>query len=299
MGSAIEQFRAALASAGVVLAAGVHILPDGKLHRAKTQDDKPGQLSGWYRLHLDEPTAGVGGDWRKGVSVRWCSRRPERLTARERQELAARIQRERAEAEQEQERRHRAAAQRAAHIWKQSAPASPRHPYLTRKQIAPGIARQRGDMLILPVTGFDGDLRGIQTISPKGEKRFTPGMRKAGGFIAINGEPRPDARLLIAEGFATASTLAELSPGAVVLAGLDAGNLQAVAVEARRRWPRIDLVIAADADAVGMAKAKAAAEASRARWIWPRFPADAPEGLSDFNDWHTWRKSQRRGVAHG
>jgi len=299
MDNPVEQFRAALASAGVILAAGVHILPDGKLHRAKTQDDKPGQLSGWYRLHLDEPIAGIGGDWRTGARVTWSSKRPERLTAKERQELAARIQRERAEAEAEQERRHRAAAKKAARFWATAAPASPRHPYLVKKQIAPGIARQRGDMLILPVTGFDGDLRGIQTISPTGAKMFTPGMAKKAGYIAVNGEPRPDARLLICEGWGTGQTLAELSPGAVVLAGLDAGNLQAVAVEARRRWPRIDLVIAADADAVGMAKAKAAAEASRARWIWPRFPADAPEGLSDFNDWHTWRKSQRQEVRHG
>jgi len=299
MDSPVEQFRAALADAGVILAADVRIVADGQLHRAKTQADKPHQLSAWYRLHLDAPIAGAGGDWRKGIKVNWCAKSGQALTPAEREALHQRIEADRRRAQEAQEARHRAAAQRAARVWAAAAPANPSHPYLVKKQVAPGIARQRGDMLILPVTGFDGDLRGIQTISPTGEKRFTRGLRKVGGFIAVNGEPRPDARLLICEGWATGQTLAELSPGACVLAALDCGNLQAVAVEARRRWPRIDLVIAADADTVGMAKAKAAAEASRARWIWPRFPDDAPEGLSDFNDWHAWRKSQRREVAHG
>jgi putative DNA primase/helicase len=78
---------------------------------------------------------------------------------------------------------------------------------------------------------------------------------------------------------------------------MDAGNLQAVAVEARRRFPELDIVIAADLGEVGMTKAKAAAIASRARWIWPKLPADAPAWVNDFNDWHAWRKSQRQGVT--
>ena len=296
MNDPIEQFRGALADAGVLLAAGVQIVPDGKLHRVRAHDDKAGQRTAWYRMHLDSPIAGAGGDWCTGISTRWCSKRESSLSTKERAELAARILRERAEAQAETEARHRDAARRALRVWNDSAPAAARHPYLERKGIAPGIARQRGGMLILPITGFDGDLRGVQTISPTGEKRFTKGMHKQGAFIRTDGMPSPDSRLLICEGWATGQTLAALSPGACVIAALDAGNLQAVAVEARRRFPRIDLVVAADSDPVGMEKAKAAAEASRARWIWPRFPKDAPAGLSDFNDWHVWRKSQ--GVSH-
>lgn len=292
MNDPIAAFRDALASAGVLLAEGVQIVPDGKLHRVRAHDDKPGQRTAWYRMHLDSPIAGAGGDWRTGVSTRWCSKRESALTAKERAERAARILRERAEAQAEQEARHRDAAAKAIRIWNDSAPAAARHPYLERKGIAPGIARQSGGALVLPVQDFAGTLHGLQFIAGDGSKRFLSGMKKSGCFIRTDGMPSPDSRLLICEGWATGQTLAALSPGAVVLAALDAGNLQAVAVEARRRFPQIDLVIAADADPVGMEKAKAAATASRARWIWPRFPKDAPEGLSDFNDWSVWRKSQ-------
>ncbi len=295
MGDYIASFRSALADAGVILHPSEGIRADGVLHRARSADDKPGRVSCWYRLHLDSPVAGAGGDWRQGISTRWTAKRQTLMSAAERIELARRIERERAEHQAEQEARHRDAAAKAARIWASAAPANPNHAYLLKKQIEPGISRQRGDMLILPVTGFDGDLRGVQTISPTGEKRFTKGMYKQGAFIRTDGMPSPDTRLLICEGWATAQTLAALSPGAVVLAALDAGNLQAVAVEARRRFPLIDLVVAADADPVGLEKAKAAATASRAKWIWPRFPKDAPAGLSDFNDWACWRKSQ--GVA--
>ncbi|QLK41709.1 topoisomerase [Acidithiobacillus ferrooxidans] len=285
-------FQEAMRAAGVFLAADAHITPDGQLHRARAADDKPGALSIWYNFHPDAPASGVAGNWRTGHSVKWCSKRLSALTSAERETLRRRIEQERAEAQAETERRHADAAARALRIWTDSAPANPNHAYLTRKGIPAGIARQRGDMLILPITGFDGDLRGVQTISPTGEKRFTKGMQKQGAFIRTDGMPSPDTRLLICEGWATAQTLAALSPGAVVIAALDAGNLQAVAVEARRRFPCIDLVIAADADAVGLEKAKAAATASRARWIWPRFPEDAPAGLTDFNDWRVWRKRQ-------
>ncbi|HUW80493.1 MAG TPA: toprim domain-containing protein [Acidocella sp.] len=295
MNDPIAAFRDALASAGVLLAAGVQIVPDGKLHRVRAADDKAGQVTAWYRLHLDSPVAGAGGDWRTGISTRWCSKRESSLSTKERAELAARILRERAEAQAETKARHKDAAARALCIWKPLPPASPRHPYLERKGIAPGIARQSGASLVLPVADFSGALHGLQFIAEDGQKRFISGMAKAGHYIPVTGMPSPDSRLLICEGWATASTLAALSPGACVLAALDAGNLQAVAVEARRRFPQIDLVVAADSDPVGMEKAKAAAAASRARWIWPRFPKDAPAGLSDFNDWSCWRKSQ--GVA--
>jgi putative DNA primase/helicase len=290
---AIDQFRDALASAGIHLAAGVQIVPDGKLHRARAADDKPGQRTAWYRLHLDSPIAGAGGDWRKGISTRWCSKRESALTAQERGELATRILRERAEAQAEQERRHKEAAQRAAWVWSHAKPASPDHPYLTRKQIAPGIARQSGDAIVLPVCGFDGALHGVQYIQPDGAKRFISGMAKAGHFISAREFPDGTRPLWIAEGWATASYLQSVRPTACLVAGLDAGNLASVAIAARQRWPRLDIVICPDFDSVGQAKGKAAAIAARAH-ILP-MPDNVPPGCTDWLD----LANHRRGVAHG
>jgi len=293
MDSPVEQFRAALASAGVTLAAGVHILPDGKLHRAKTHDDKPGQLSGWYRLHLDAPIAGAGGDWRQGIKVNWCSKRPERLTPAEREALHQRIEDDKRRAQEAQEARHRAAAQRAAHIWANSKPADAGHPYLQRKGIGPGIARQSGGALVLPVVGFDGALHGLQFIAPDGSKKFLPGMAKAAHCIPTGGLPDGSRPLWIAEGWATAATLAALRPSVCVLAALDAGNLRSVAIEARRRWPALELTICPDFDTVGRQKGREAAEAARAR-ILP-LPAEVPAGCTDWNDWAALRREVRHG----
>ena len=291
MNDPIAAFRDALASAGVLLAAGVQIVPDGKLHRVRAHDDKPGQRTAWYRMHLDNPIAGAGGDWRKGISARWCSKRESSLTAKERQELAARILRERAEAQAEQEARHRDAAARALRVWNDSAPAAARHPYLDRKGIAPGIARQSGGALVLPVVDFTGTLHGLQFIAEDGGKKFLSGMAKQGHFIPSGGTPSPDRPLWIAEGHATACTLSALQPGVVVIAACDAGNLLSVATEARKRWSGIDLVICPDFDAIGRQKGQEAAEKARARILKPdRLPSDLPAWVSDWNDWQQFRR---------
>ena len=296
MNNALVAFQEAMRASGVFLAADTHITPDGQLHRARATDDKAGALSIWYNFHPDAPASGAAGNWRTGAKLTWCGKRLQALSHAERETLRLRIEENKHRAQEAQEARHRDAAARALQIWDKSEPASPDHAYLLKKQIAPGVSRQSGDALVLPVQDFAGQLWGLQFIQPDGSKKFLSGMKKTGGFIRTDGMPDPAKRLLICEGWATGQTLAALSPGACVLAACDAGNLQAVACEARRRFPHIDLVVAADSDPVGMEKAKAAAVASRAKWIWPRFPKDAPAGLSDFNDWRCWRKSQ--GVSH-
>ena len=289
----IEQFTQALAAGGIELAKGERIIPDGKLHRVCLTTDKPGQRTGWYRLHLDPPPAGVGGDWRTGCRVNWCSKRLERFTTDEREALRRRIEQERTIAQTEQEARHREAAKRGAWVWEHAKAADIAHGYLRRKGLMPGIARQHGDALVLPVLDFSGRLRGVQYIRPDGQKRFLGGMKKAGAFIPATGKPDGMRPLWIAEGWGTACTLQNLRPSVCVIAGLDAGNLASVATEARRRWPALDIVICPDFDHVGTAKAKDAANAARARILPP--PAQIPEGATDWNDVVT---AKREGTTH-
>ena len=289
----IESFRAALADAGVILHPSASIRADGGLHRARSADDKPGRVSCWYRLHLDSPVAGAGGSWKSGASVRWCSKRESALTTKERQELAARILRERAEAQAETDRRHADAAARALRIWKDSAPASPAHPYLVRKGIAPGIARESRGALVLPVKDFTGQLWGLQFIAPDSGKRFLSGMKKSGCYIPIGGRLDDSRAIYLVEGWATGMTIQAMKPTVQVAACCDAGNLLSVATEARRRFPALDIVIAPDFDAIGTTKGRDAAIAARAH-ILP-LPAQVPPGCTDWNDW----ANHRPGVAHG
>ncbi|MGE0049350.1 MAG: toprim domain-containing protein [Acidithiobacillus sp.] len=289
----IDQFLATLAAAGIELAPGQSITPDGTLHRVRLASDKPGQKTGWYRLHLDNPPAGVGGDWRTGVKVNWCAKRPERLSPAEREALRRRIKREQAEREAEERARHREAAQRGAWVWSHAEPASPSHEYLQRKHLAPGIARQRGASLVLPVVDFTGHLRGVQFIQRDGTKRFIGGMKKAGAWIPAG--PRPDGTrpLWICEGWGTACALQAMRPEVCCIAGLDAGNLASVAIVARNLWPVLDIVICPDFDKVGRQKGQEAAKKARARILPP--PAEIPEGATD---WLDVLNAKRQGVAH-
>ena len=101
------------------------------------------------------------------------------------------------------------------------------------------------------------------------------------------------SRIILCEGWATGSSLAEDEPAALVLAAIDAGNLEPVALAARLRWPNAEQVIAGDDDRLttgnpGATKAKVAAIASGALLALPQWPKDAPTHLTDFNDLAVW-----------
>ena len=287
----IEQFLAALAAAGIELAPGQSINPDGKLHRVRIATDKAGQRTGWYRLNLDPPPAGVAGDWRTGCQLTWCSKRPGRLSPAERDTLRRRIEQEQRQREAGEQARHREAAQRGAWVWNHAEPASPSHEYLQRKRLAPGIARQRGASLVLPVVDFTGHLRGVQYIQPDGQKRFIAGMAKRGAWIPAGPKPDGSRPLWICEGWGTACALQIMRTEVCCIAGLDAGNLASTAIEARNRWPTLDIVICPDFDKVGRQKGQEAAEKARARILPP--PAEIPDGATD---WLDVLNAKRQGV---
>ena len=290
----LAAFYDALQAAGVAPASPSALVADGLLHRHRIEQDKPGSLNGWHVLHLDSPASGAGGSWKTGARANWCSKRPERLTPAERETLRQRIEQDRARAQAEQEARHREAAKRGKWAWEHARPASPSHDYLRRKGLNPGIARQRGDALVLPVLDFSGYLRGVQYIRPDGTKRFIGGMAKAGGYIPVAARPDGTRPLWVAEGWGTACTLQAMRPQVCCIAGLDAGSLQAVATEARRRWPALDIVVCPDFDAIGTTKGKDAAIAARAHILPP--PTVIPSGCSDWND---VASARRQGVNHG
>lgn len=88
--------------------------------------------------------------------------------------------------------------------------------------------------------------------------------------------------------------MAEHEPAALVLAAIDAGNLESVAVSARCHWPSAEIIIAGDDDRLtpgnpGATKAKAAAIAADALLALPQWPENAPAELTDFNDLALWQ----------
>lgn len=255
-----HDFINAMADAGLVPHDPAEIVADGRLHRYRVAGDRQTRLNGWYVLHLDGMASGAFGSWKAGLRQTWCARSRRDLSPAERADLARQVERARAVRDAEQRQRHADAAARAAELWAKSRPADPRHPYLVNKRVKPHAALQLGARLVLPVTTLAGKLVSLQFIHADGGKRLLSGGRKRGCCVVVADPPTP-WRVLICEGWATGASLAEADPAARVLAAVDAGNLEPVALAARQRWPDDAIVLAGDADDVGRRAAHAAARA--------------------------------------
>ncbi len=276
-----REILAAMARDGVAPYNPEDLRADGSLVRYRVDGDKAGTRNGWAVIHLDGIPAARYGSWRQGETFTWCARSRDNMSPADRKALRQRMDDARRRRDAETRKRQARTAERARREWRAARPADPDHAYLVAKGVQPHHARQQSERLVLPVIDpATSGITSLQTIGPDGRKRLLPGGRKRGCCIPVelgNGSPT-----LIAEGFATACTLAEADRTARVLAAIDAGNMEPVAVTVRNRWPDADIIICGDADEVGAAKARAAAIAAGARLAIPEFPPGA-EG-NDYND---------------
>lgn len=277
-------FRDAIAAAG--LEPPTHIEP-GRCVRFPGLGKGRSNRAGWCYLFPNGQT-GAFGCWASGLSATWHARH-RHLTSEERATFSRQVVEARRQAEREQAAGWEQAASRALDIWRKAQPANPEHEYLQAKAVGAYCARQQGPLLVLPIARWDGRLTSLQFTGPDGEKKMLRGGRKRGCFIPVHGQ-RAAERILIAEGFATAATLADAEPQALVLAAIDAGNLEPVAKEGRRLYPNAEIVLAADCDLVGIGKAQVAALACGGVVALPEFPPGA-EG-TDFNDLAQWERGQ-------
>ena len=120
------------------------------------------------------------------------------------------------------------AATTAKNIWFKSTEATPDHPYLRAKGIQPHGARVDDQGRLVIRVERDGELVGLQFITPAGEgwkKEFLKGTPAAGSYYVIG---ELGDKVCIAEGFATAVSIHEATGDAVVVAFF-ADNLLAVA----------------------------------------------------------------------
>ncbi len=265
------------------------IVADGVLRRFRVEGDKAGSVNGWFVLHHDH---GAAGTWKGGATCTWSSKSTARMSRAEKDAFHAAMRQAKAEAQRQREVEQQHAAERASMLWSKGAPASPDHPYLLRKRIVAGNARQRGELLMLRIEDIDGNTRSLQYIGADGTKRMLSGGAKRGHFVVVAGSLPADV-IVIAEGFATASTVATQYPGAAVLAAIDAGNLEPVALAVRARYHDLQIIVAADDDRTtdgnpGLTKAREAAAAVHGRIVRPVWPEGSPQSLTDFNDLAGW-----------
>ncbi len=265
-----------------------------KLDRMPAPGDKPGKKSGWY-WYVEFPddsceggviAIGVFGSWKGNPEkVVWSSKRRDAMVPVARVRLEEKIKAAKIAHDLAQKEAHKAAAQRAEEIWEQTDPAPKSHPYLKDKGIKPhGIHVSRGNLV---VAVMDGDrITSLQFIGINGDKKFLSGGRVKGCYYRI-GE-KDSETVYVAEGFATAATLHEIT-GDVCYVAFTAGNLLAVGHAVRARHPSAQLVMAGDDDHAtdgnpGRAKASAAANALRCKVMFPEFGEGAGPDDTDYND---------------
>ena len=243
-----EQIRQAMADAGIQPPRTIEM--DGNLHRYQTGSkgqaghDKPG----WYVFFSDGVPAGMFGDWRTGASSTWRADIGRELTPIE----ITGVARRQAEARAARDAKAASAADSVELIWSQAGAASPDHPYLVRKGVGAHGLRITGDgRLMAPLFAPDGSLSSLQYIDAEGGKLYHPGGATGGRFWSVGAIEGDTNTVYVAEGFATAATIHEVTGRPCVVA-YSASNLVPVTGSLQASHPTARIVIVADNDASGV-----------------------------------------------
>ncbi|NRA14966.1 MAG: toprim domain-containing protein [Oceanospirillaceae bacterium] len=282
--SLIDQFIAFAESKGLPLDQ-VDVLPDGQWHSFNDPEGSCSNSNARYILS-DEPWSGAVGTHSGGWHCEsWRPRGNSKLTSSQWNE----IKQKQEQRKSEQEDKYDQAARRATKLYSGAVRASPSHPYLVRKGIKPHGLKQHGDDLLIPIYNLSHQIQTLQLIKSDGTKKLFPGGKKQGGFHVV-GDWTSNFKLYVAEGWATAATVHEMT-GEPCVCAVDCGNLEP-AIATLKDWltPIWEFCIAADNDwetagNPGLTKALLAAAKHRTDLWYPPF-TDADKGLSDWNDWH-------------
>lgn len=289
-----DQLLQAMLSAGIVTPPD-EIIMDGKLRRFNSGTKGKGghDKSGFYVAFADGVPAGHFGCWRSAIEQPWRADIGRKLTVAEEMAHTRRMAEARKIREAEQERLREVVSDTVAAIWESAAPATADHPYLKRKGVGAHGARVTGDgRLIVPLYDDAGELSSLQYISADGDKKYHPGGATGGCFWSI-GTDSGDV-VYLAEGFATAATIHEVTNKAVFVA-YSAANLVKVAGTIRKFHNNLVIVADNDKSKVGQNHAEQAAAKHGAQIIVPPIEGDANDYAQagyDLNDLLTPKRSE-------
>lgn len=270
------QFRNAVHEAG--LDAPDEFILDGRIHRFRSGSSrKTLDRSGWYVGHADGIPCLTFGCWRANFTQTVkADVGKKRWTPAEEMAHIARINAAKRLRDEEIERDRSVAASTVETIWSSGAQATAEHPYLKRKGVQPHGARVTGDgRLMVPLFSEDGELSSLQYIDESGGKLYHTGGQTGGRFWMIGTLDHPGV-LYVAEGFATAATIHEVTGRPCVVA-YSASNLIPVTGSLVEMHPGQKIVIVADHDksGVGQRHAEQACAKYGVTYIMPPVEGDA------------------------
>ncbi len=278
----VSQFRDAMFADGLI---GPDHIEHGKIQRFPGMDKSASNKAGWCKL-FDDGIGGVYGDYSTGLSATWQAKRENPYNQAERDAFKRQIAEAKQQREADEKERHAEAATKAAEIWQTATPAPVDFPYLVRKGIKAHDVRLSRGALVIPMRD-GGKIHSLQFVDADGGKKFLHGGRVTGCYFSI-GNPKGAAALCICEGFATGASIHEAT-GYPVAVAFNAGNLEAVTVAMRSKFPNLPVIVCADDDYrtagnPGMTKATAAALSVGGLLALPDFGTDRDPEMTDFND---------------
>lgn len=254
----IDPFKSAMDRSG--LSTKDKIIADGKLHRFHVEGDRPGSRNGWYVLFGGTIPAGAYGSWKMGAKYSWCSKSQSQFSQKERAAYKRQMQAIALERDSELKKRHDVASQKARSIWQKSSIVRTDPPYLISKGVQSHGLRLYKSALVVPIRDCTGKLWSLQFIGSDGIKRFLSGGKIQGCYFGIG---KPGEAICIAEGYATGASIYEATGHAVAVA-FNTGNMKAVALVIRSKFPDLKIILCADNDTKtkgnpGVTKAREAA----------------------------------------
>jgi phage/plasmid primase-like uncharacterized protein len=268
------QLHDAISNAGMT--APDKIIMDGKIHRfnsgtkGKGGHDRPG----WYVVYGDGVPAGRFGCWRAGIEQTWRADIGRKLTVAEEMANGRRMAEAIRARDAEVARSREVASNVVDEIWINAGAASADHPYLARKGVQPHGSRVTGDgRLIVPLYDADGQLSSLQYISADGDKKYHQGGATGSCFWSV-GVPAQGDQVYLAEGFATAATIHQIT-GKAVFVAYSASNLLHVTGILRDQYDEVVIVADNDKSGVGLNYAEQAAAKYGARIVMPPIEGDA------------------------
>ena len=291
-----DEVIAAMADIGLV-ASGEHPILDGKAHRCSVEGDKPGQHSGFYRIHTDQHPAGFMQNHKTQERQNWSSKG---YTLSD--EEKATLQAERAEKLQQREAEQLATYEKTAgrveSQLKNLVPVVNQTPYMQEKGITPQpglFTDKEGQKTYIPASDVNGKHWTTQYINEDGVKRFAKDSRKEGCLCVVGGvmsDLKKAPAIIVGEGYATANSVSK-AMGFATVAAFDSGNLNSVVTALHQAYPDKPIVVAGDDDThqeknPGRKKAEEAAATVQGKAVFPIFaPGEReanPRGFTDFND---------------
>jgi phage/plasmid primase-like uncharacterized protein len=264
-----------LDTAGVVTRVPVRGIPGVK-------PDMGNQRSGWYVCNeLSGNYFATYGNWRTGEQHKWSSINTNELTPIDRKALQKQMDEAVKRANEAKQIRHNEVAVEVQERYKKCQPVIS-HEYLKSKNVKSYGLKQMNESLIVPVySPASGELRSLQYIDKKGQKRFVSASEIKGNIFLIGCDFTTLATqesLVVVEGYSTAATVFESTNIPTVC--VFSANFTLDAVTNLRKVSQARLYIALDNDENGVGERKAKEVASAITNTFVRIPS----ARGDFND---------------